>query len=159
MPGAARREHAHPRRGEAHRRQSAGTAAAAGSSVSSRAIAFGRSRRYPPHSALCACTVQLVPTLPSPIVEAMFAPVMNQIATLPVPSIHRMALMPLPLKSPVSDGSGGAGTKLGLHRPVSGLLMLRRMGHRCPRQRRVTRDGAMRNVLPKRSTTCGHLQR
>jgi len=43
------------------------------------------------HSAFCARTDQLVPTLPKLAVEAIVDPFMNQIATLPVPS-----------KSPVS---------------------------------------------------------
>ncbi len=49
------------------------------------------------HSAFRACTLQLVPTLPYPVVEEIAPPLMNHAARLPVLSIHRMSLVPSPL--------------------------------------------------------------
>src|ERR1700691_5616679 len=40
--------------------------------------------------------------VPSPVPDAIVVPFMNQMATSPEVSRHRMSLIPLPLKSPVS---------------------------------------------------------
>ena len=49
------------------------------------------------HSALVVCTIQVVPTLPRPAVEAIVALFMNQIARSPLASVQRMSLIPSPL--------------------------------------------------------------
>jgi hypothetical protein len=49
------------------------------------------------YSAFCDNTTQLVPTLPRLAVKEIAEPFINQIARLPLPSFHRMSLIPSPL--------------------------------------------------------------